>query len=57
MQVCYFALLDVVKEMEDKPVNKEPPGCMHYAKEAVTTPHNHEYTHYQFFFFFIDIHK
>ncbi|XP_024033992.1 (-)-germacrene D synthase-like isoform X1 [Citrus clementina] len=35
MQVCYFALLDVVKEMEDKPVNKEPPGCMHYAKEAI----------------------
>ncbi|KAK9209485.1 hypothetical protein WN944_001851 [Citrus x changshan-huyou] len=35
MQVCYFALLDVVKEMGDKPVNKEPPGCMHYAKEAI----------------------
>lgn len=56
MQVCYFALLDVVKEMEDKMVNKEPPGCMHYAKQAVSTPHNHEYTRYQFFFF-IDIHK
>ncbi|KAL9441415.1 hypothetical protein AB3S75_019993 [Citrus x aurantiifolia] len=35
MQVCYFALLDVVKEMEVKSVNKEPPGCMHYAKEAI----------------------
>lgn len=35
MQVCYFALLGVVKEMEDKLVNKEPICCMHYAKEAI----------------------
>ncbi|KAH9803415.1 alpha-humulene/(-)-(E)-beta-caryophyllene synthase [Citrus sinensis] len=35
MQVCYFALLDVVKEMEDKLVNKEPLCCMYYAKEAI----------------------
>lgn len=49
MQVCYFALLGVVKEMEDKLVNKEPLCCMHYAKEAVSKPHNHECTHWHFF--------
>nr|UJH94382.1 caryophyllene synthase [Zanthoxylum ailanthoides] len=35
MQVCYFALLDVVQEMEDKLVNKGLLYSMHYAKEAI----------------------
>nr|BBD88588.1 beta-caryophyllene synthase [Zanthoxylum piperitum] len=35
MQVCYFALLDVVKEMEDNLVNKGLLYSMPYAKEAI----------------------
>ncbi|XP_031256310.1 valencene synthase-like [Pistacia vera] len=34
MQVCYFALLDVVKEMEDNLVNEGRSYRVHYAKEA-----------------------
>ncbi|KAJ0103302.1 hypothetical protein Patl1_04451 [Pistacia atlantica] len=35
MQVCYFALLDVVKEMEDNLVNEGRSYRVHYAKEAM----------------------
>lgn len=35
MQVCYFALLDVVKEMEDNLVNEGLSYQAEYAREAV----------------------